>query len=158
MTQDTAVSPPLPPPALENIDLPPVDQLGLVVRNLDQAVALYDPLFGPFHRIDGSVPACQFRGRIADVGLQIAFGRSGNLEIELIEWTSGESPHSEFIRSGREGIHHIRFRVEDADAWIARVKPLGYLPIWYKRYSEEITFAYLERQGDPLIIEFLQMP
>lgn len=138
--------------------LPPIDQLGLVVRDLDRAIALYEPLFGPFHRIDGSVPACEFRGRIADVGLQIAFGRSGNLEIELIQWTSGESPHSEFILQGKEGMHHVRFRVADADDWIARMQPLGYQPVWYKRYSESIIFAYLERAGDPLLIEFLQMP
>ena len=141
-----------------DLGLPPIDQIGFVVRDLDAAIELYAPLFGPFHRIDGSVPACEFKGRTADVGLQIAFGRSGNLEIELIQWTSGESPHSEFIQRGQEGMHHIRFRVTDADAWIDRVRPLGYLPIWYKRFSEEITFAYLERQGDPLIIEFLQMP
>lgn len=145
-------------PTLENLGLPPIDQVGFVVRDLDAAVARYTPLFGPFHRIDGSVKACQFRGRVADVELDIAFGRSGALEIELIQWRSGESPHSEFTLQGREGMHHLRFRVADADAWIAKVRPAGYAPIWYKRYSPDITFAYLERPGDPLLIEFLQMP
>lgn len=143
------------PQTLQNLGLPPTDQIGFVVRDLDAAVALYEPMFGPFWRMDGSVAACEFRGRIADVGLQIAFGKSGELEIELIQWVSGESPHSEFIQRGREGMHHLRFRVADVDAWIAKVAPIGYRPIWYKRYSETITFAYLEREGDPLIIEFL---
>lgn len=140
------------------LGLPPIDQLGLVVRDLDASMTRYGPLFGPFHQIDGSVQGCRFRGRLADVDLRIAFGRSGNLEIELIQWVSGESPHSEFIQQGREGIHHVRFRVDDADAWIAKAKELGYEPIWYKRFSDTITFAYLERPGDPLLIEFLQMP
>jgi len=152
MTMPTA------PQSLDNLGLPPIDQVGFVVRDLDEAVARYAPLFGPFHRIDGSVKACQFRGLVADVELDIAFGRSGTLEIELIHWRSGESPHSEFIRQGREGMHHLRFRVANVDAWIAKVNPVGYRPIWYKRYSPEITFAYLERPGDPLLIEFLQMP
>ncbi|QDX80819.1 hypothetical protein B9N43_05915 [Denitratisoma sp. DHT3] len=143
------------PQTLQNLGLPPVDQIGFVVRDLDAAVALYEPVFGPFWRMDGAVSACEFRGRIADVDLQLAFGKSGDLEIELIQWVSGESPHSEFIQRGREGMHHLRFRVADVDAWIARVAPIGYRPIWYKRYSETITFAYLEREGDPLIIEFL---
>lgn len=143
------------PQTLRNLGLPPADQIGFVVRDLDATVARYELMFGPFWRMDGSVQACEFRGRIADVGLQIAFGKSGDMEIELIQWTSGESPHSEFIQRGREGMHHLRFRVADVDAWIEKVKPIGYQPIWYKRYSETITFAYLERQDDPLIIEFL---
>ncbi len=145
-------------PHLETVGLPPIDQIGLVVRDMEKSIALYEPIFGPFHRIDGSVTACEFRGRIADVGLHIAFGRSGSLEVELIQWVSGESPHSEFIQQGKEGLHHVRFRVADTDAWIDRMRPLGYRPVWYKRYSDSIIFSYLEREGDPLLIEFLQMP
>jgi catechol 2,3-dioxygenase-like lactoylglutathione lyase family enzyme len=143
---------------LTRLGLPPADQIGFVVRNLDAAMAMYDPLFGPFSTMDGSVKAVTYRGRTEDAGLKIAFGRSGDLEIELIEWVSGHSPHREFIERGREGMHHLRFRVDDADHWIEKVKSAGYEAIWYKRYSADTTFAYLERPGDPTLIEFLQMP
>lgn len=138
--------------------LPPVSQIAFVVRDLERSMAVYEPLFGPFSTMDGSVSQALFRGRLADVKLNMAFGRSGGLEIELIEWCSGESPHGEFIQSGREGLHHLQFRVEDTDAWIERMRPCGYTPIWYKRWSDDIVFAYLEHADDPLIIEFLQMP
>lgn len=144
--------------ALRQLGLPPIVQLGHVVRDLRTAMALYEPLYGPFTTMDGSVQAATYRGRIADAKLFIAFGRSGGLEIELIEWQGGESPHREFIERGREGIHHVQFRVADADGWIGKVKPLGYEVIWYKRFSADTTFAYLERTGDPTLIEFLQMP
>ena len=55
-------------------------------------------------------------------------------------------------------MHHLRFRVEDTDAWIEKLATAGYRPIWYKQFSEDIVFAYLEREGDPLLIELLQMP
>lgn len=138
--------------------LPPCDQVGFVVRDLDRAMAMYGPLFGPFYTMDGSVPQALFRGRLADVKLRMAFGQSGDLQIELIEWCEGESPHGEFIQSGREGMHHIRFRVDDTDAWVERMRAYGYAPIWYKRWSDDIIFAYLEREDDPTLIEFLQMP
>lgn len=138
--------------------LPPCDQVGLVVRDLERAMAMYAPLFGPFTTMDGSVQQASYRGRLADVGLKIAYGRSGDLEIELIEWTSGESPHREFIEAGREGMHHFRFRVDDTDHWVEKLRPLGYEAIWYKRWSADTVFAYLERAGDPTLIEFLQMP
>lgn len=146
------------PVSLRWIGLPPIDQIGHVVRDLEAAMAMYEPLYGPFHLMDGSVPAATYRGRTADVALAIALGRSGDLEIELIQWKSGESPHREFIEQGREGIHHLRFRVDDCDGWIERVKTLGYEPIWYKNWCADTRFCYLERAGDPTLIELLEMP
>ncbi len=147
-----------PDPEFESLGLPPVDQIGFVVRSIDEAQERYSPMFGPWTRMDGSVQAANYRGQIADVKLEILFGHSGELEIEFIEWQGGESPHREFLEQEREGLHHLRYRVADADAWIEKVAAVGYEPIWYKRLSRDIVFAYLERRGDPLLIEFLQMP
>lgn len=146
------------PADLQSLGLPPVDQVGFVVKSIAEAEQRYAAMFGPFTRLDGSVQAADFRGRTCDVQLDILFGHSGELEIEFIEWQGGESPHSEFIESGREGMHHLRYRVEDADGWIEKLATVGYEPIWYKKLTDDIKFAYLERAGDPLLIEFLQMP
>jgi methylmalonyl-CoA/ethylmalonyl-CoA epimerase len=143
---------------LDRLGLPPIDQIGFVVRDLDAAVARYEPLFGPFTFMDGSVPAVAYRGRVDDCQLRLAFGRSGAVEIELIQWVSGHSPHREFIESGREGMHHLRFRVDDVDAWTERVREAGYSPVWYKRFQPDLVFAYLERADDPLLIELIQLP
>ena len=143
---------------ITRLGLPPADQIGFVVRDLDAAMALYDPLFGPFSTMDGSVKKAIYRGQPKDLMLNIGFGRSGDLEIELIQWVDGYSPHREFIARGREGMHHLRCRVEDADGWIEKAKTVGYQVVWYKQFSADTTFAYLERPGDPTLIEFLQMP
>jgi len=143
---------------LHRLGLPRVAQIGYVVRDLDAAIALYDPLFGPFKRMDGSVQAAEYRGRRADCRLELAFGWSGDLEIELITWVSGDSPHREFLEKGREGMHHLQFRVDDCDGWVEKLRPLGYESIWYKHWSADTKFAYLERADDPTLIEFLQMP
>jgi catechol 2,3-dioxygenase-like lactoylglutathione lyase family enzyme len=146
------------PADLASLGLPPADQVGFVVRDLEASMKLYGPLFGPWSRMDGSVTDSDFRGHSSDVKLNIAFGQSGPLQIELIEWVQGDSPHAEFIRAGREGMHHLRFRVDDADAWIEKLKTVGYQPAWYKKWCADTTFVYMERPGDPLWIEFLQMP
>ncbi|HLS79929.1 MAG TPA: VOC family protein [Steroidobacter sp.] len=143
---------------LAHLGLPPIDQIGFVVRDLDAAVARYEPMFGPFSFMDGSVAAVNYRGRLEDCELRIAFGRSGAVEIELIQWVSGHSPHREFIERGREGMHHLRFQVDDTDEWVAKVRCAGFEPIWYKRYQPDLVFAYLERPGDPLLIELIQWP
>ena len=55
-------------------------------------------------------------------------------------------------------MHHLRYRVEDVDAWLPKLAELDYSPIWYKRWSADTVFAYLERPGDSLVVELLQMP
>ena len=145
-------------PDLESLGLPPIDQVGFVVKSVDDAAKRYGGMFGPFTRMDGSVKGATYRGREEDVQLEILFGRSGDIEIEFIEWRGGHSPHREFIELGREGMHHLRYRVDDADHWIEKLATVGYEKIWYKQFSKEIVFGYLAREGDPLLIEFLQMP
>ncbi len=140
------------------LDLPPIDQVGFVVPDMEAALALYEPLFGPFQRMDAPVEGATYRGEKKDCRLRLAFGRSGEVEIELIAITDGESPHREFLDRGGNGMHHLRFRVGDAiDRKIEEARAFGYECIWYKRMSDELAFAYLERAGDPLIVELLQM-
>ncbi len=146
------------PLTLKSLGLPPIDQVGFVVKSLAESEQRYSALFGPWTRMNGAVQGATFRGRTCDVKLDLLFGRSGDLEIEFIEWQGGESPHSEFIQAGREGMHHLRYRVDDTDGWIEKVASIGYHPIWYKTLTDDIVFAYLEREGDPLLIELLQMP
>ena len=142
---------------LQSLGLPPIDQVGFVVKSLDEAERRYGALFGPFTRMVSPVPEANYRGEVKDAEIAVMFGRSGDIEMEFIEWRSGHSPHREFLEAGREGLHHLRYRVEDADAWVEKVKAIGYEPIWYKRFAEDMCFVYLEREGDPLLIEFLEM-
>jgi len=140
------------------LGLPPIDQVGFVVADLDQAVARYEALYGPFTFMDTEVTGADFRGRSADCRLKIAFGHSGSLEIEFIQPLEGEGPHAEFLASGREGMHHLRYRVDDHDDAVALLVDEGYTAMWSKRLDDTIAFTYLERDGDPLIVEILQMP
>ncbi len=141
----------------KSLGLPQPDQIGFVVRNLDQAMAMYDPLFGPMHKVDFGNQQASYRGgpRTA-YDLRYAFGRIGDLEIELIEYVSGDTPHRDFLAQGREGVHHLRFRVDDLAHWQDRLETAGFKPVWHDRISDDIAYAYFEREGDPLLLELLQ--
>lgn len=139
------------------LGLPAPDQIGFVVKDLDKAIALYDPLFGPFHKVDHGEQAASYRGGPrTDYALKFAFGRIGELEIELIEWVSGDTPHRDFLEQGHEGMHHIRFRVDHVDFWQDKLASVGFETVWFDRLSPEIAYAYLERKGDPLVLELLE--
>ena len=140
------------------LNLPPIDQIGFVVKDLSQAIKAYEPLFGPFTTMDPGEMVFDYRGVPTASEIRLAFGRSGDVEIELIEWVSGGTPHKEFLDAGREGMQHVRFIVDDIDLSIAQAKLLDYHAIWYKCFSPGLAAAYLERIGDPLVIEFFQRP
>jgi hypothetical protein len=145
------------PRRIGGVELPPIDQVGYVVRNLDATVARYQHLFGPFSYLDSPLTGVLYRGRPCDVNLRIAFGSAGNLEIEFIEVISGVSPHQEFLDAGREGIHHIRYRVTHCDLTIAALAREGFAPIWYHDMGFA-KFAYLEHASrDGVLLELLEM-
>ncbi len=138
------------------LNLPNLDQVGFVVRDLRSALALYEPLFGPFSTMDPGPMTYNYRGVQEECTMRLAFGKSGDVEIELIEWVSGGCPHKEFLDTGREGMHHLRFIVEDLERQVDAAQSLGYSAIWGKRFGEGLAVAYLEREGDPLLIEFFE--
>ncbi len=145
------------PRRIGNVELPPIDQVGYVVKNLDETTKRYAQLFGPFSFMDSPLTGVNYRGRPTDVNLRIAYGSAGNLEMEFIEVLSGASPHAEFLAAGREGIHHIRYRVSDCDATIAALRGEGFAPIWAHDMGFA-KFAYLEHATrDGVLIELLEM-
>jgi catechol 2,3-dioxygenase-like lactoylglutathione lyase family enzyme len=140
----------------EQLQLPPLDQIGFVVKDLDSAIALYDPMFGPFDVQKYGEITYNYRGREEACELDIAFGKIGDIEIELIQWVSGGGPHKEFLDAGREGMHHLRFLVENLEEKVSEAEKLGYQKIWGKRFGKGLAVAYMERENDPLIVEFLE--
>ena len=140
----------------EKLDLPDLNQVGFVVRSMEQALALYEPLFGPFSTMDPGPMSYNYRGAEEECDMRLAFGKSGDVEIELIEWVRGGCPHKEFLDAGGEGMHHLRFIVQDLDSKVAEAEALGYEAIWGKRYGEGLAVAYLERASDPLVIELFE--
>lgn len=138
------------------LQLPPCDQVGFVVRDMDESIARYEPLFGPFTTMDPGAMSYNYRGKEESCEMKLAFARSGELEIELIQWVSGGCPHKEFIDAGREGMHHLRFRVDSLEESMEAAKAAGYHSIWDKRYGEGLAVAYLESEGDPLLVELFE--
>ncbi len=119
-------------PGLLNIAIPPVGalpkilgtrmQLGIVVRNLDAAMAYWTGTLGvgPFVVFEKSVGGRKVthRGCVTPLETSLAFSYLGDIQIELVCQTNdAPSPYKEFLDSGREGLQHIGFwpeRFEEA--------------------------------------------
>ncbi|MGH0033840.1 MAG: VOC family protein [Myxococcota bacterium] len=143
------------------LGLPPIDQVGYVVRDLEQALRTFGPLFGPFVTMESALEGTNYRGRRSDVTLRMAFGRSGPLEVELIEWVSGDSPHKEALDRCGEGVHHVRFKVEDLARFRSRLEAEGFEVVWSHGFpGSDIEWAYLEGPAERggLMLELYQNP
>lgn len=95
-------------------------QIGVVVADVDQATRNLREIFGigPFRVIDwppeGRMDIQKFyHSEPANFTARMAFTELGPVELELIQPVSGESIWADFLREKGEGIHHIRFNVND---------------------------------------------
>ena len=127
-----------------SFDLPAVDQVGFVVANLDEAVRRYTPLFGEATTMDAEIEGADYRGKKVDCRLKLAMFRSGPVEIEFIEVVDGEAIHTEFLRAGRDGPHHVRFTVASFAEAAAKLEAAGMEAVFGKRFAPGLEFAYFE--------------
>lgn len=145
----------------QRFDLPPIDQVGYVVEDMERALRHYGALFGPFEVMRSPLGGVEYRGRKIDCVLELAIAHSGPLEIELIQVLEGETPHTEHLREHGEGLHHVRFRVAGLEAKLAELGEAGFETIFYKRFegAGNIAFAYVEAPDahGRSVIELLEM-
>jgi methylmalonyl-CoA/ethylmalonyl-CoA epimerase len=135
-------------------------QVGVVVRDMDRAVAFYEALgIGPFvegpsaHAIDRRIygelqPDIEVRGLIAQIG---------SIEFELLQPVRGPSIQAEFLEEHGEGIVHICAYTDDLDADVEKMEAAGFPVISSADLSDGGKFAYFDtREVGGLVLELFQ--
>jgi len=125
------------------VKLSPVEQIGIVVKDVDKTVEYYNSTFGlgPFHIREVELKGFTYRDQLCDCRLKVAFTRSGPVEIELIQVLEGETPHTDFLRERGEGLQHLRFSVNDFPSAVPKLAKEGIKPVWHRGAP---VFAYLD--------------
>jgi extradiol dioxygenase family protein len=138
--------------------LPPVYQLGYVVRDIEKACRYYESVFGtgPFSDvIDVNMDGALLRGKPVETTIKVAFVQSGDVQIELIEPVVGKNLYTEFLETRGEGIHHLAYKVDDIEAIKAVYTEKVGEPI-FSRDMGIMEFAYFDTsEVGGLMIEFL---
>jgi len=92
-------------------------QQAFVVQDMQAAQAACGALgCGAFVTLPASDLDYELRGATITSALEIAFARSGNVQIELIRPVRGGGIHGEFLATHGPGAHHLGFLVDDVDA------------------------------------------
>ena len=94
-----------------------LEHIGIAVKNLHSANALFGQLLGREHyKIE----------EVESEGVRTSFFELSGVKIELLEATSPDSPIAKFIEKRGEGIHHLAFEVADVDASLKDYQEKGY--------------------------------
>ena len=113
----------VPPPVVRQIQLTALGQIGVVVQDAAAASKAFTQMLGI-----GPWTMIEQKGETAEgspFAAQLAYAYVGDLELELVEVTSGETPQTKFLRDHGEGLYDLGFFVDDVDGDVARLKDRG---------------------------------
>jgi hypothetical protein len=98
---------------------------------------------GPFATLPAMNLPYRYRARDVECALELAFARSGRVQIELLQPVSGEGIHVEFLARNGPGAHHLGFLVDDLDGELAHARGQGFDEVMSGAFGS-LRFAYLD--------------
>jgi methylmalonyl-CoA/ethylmalonyl-CoA epimerase len=93
-----------------------IDHVGVAVKDLDGAIALYEGTFG--------MPLSH-RETVEEQGVEAALLDVGDGHVELLRPLGPDTPVGKFVAKRGEGIHHVAYAVADIDAALEELRSRG---------------------------------
>lgn len=93
-----------------------IDHLGIATKAIDESLKFWQDALGldPIHTEE-----------VEDQKVRVAMLPIGDINIELLEPTSEESPIQKFLEKRGGGIHHLAIEVEDIEKSLMKLKAEG---------------------------------
>jgi methylmalonyl-CoA/ethylmalonyl-CoA epimerase len=99
-----------------NAVLTRIHHVGVAVTDLDASIRLYRAAFGAL---------LMHRAASETEGLEAAFLKTGDGEVELMQPTREDSPVGKFVSKRGPGLHHVAYAVSDIVKALADAKEAG---------------------------------
>jgi methylmalonyl-CoA/ethylmalonyl-CoA epimerase len=129
-----------------------IEHIGIAVKNLQEAIKMYESIFGL---------TCYKIEEIPDQKVRTAFFKIGQTKIELLESTDPQGPVGKFIEKKGEGVHHIAFAVENLAGALTEIEKKGIqlidkLP---RKGAEGFSIAFLHpKSTGSVLLELCEDP
>ncbi|MEM7167396.1 MAG: methylmalonyl-CoA epimerase [Planctomycetota bacterium] len=128
-----------------------LDHIGIAVPQLEAAL----PLWRATGAKIGSVET------VASQGVRVQFLDTGHSKTELLEPIDDNSPIARFLASGKRGVHHVAYRVDNLDARLAELRAEG-VPLIHDEPvpgSRGTRIAFLHPKGTGgVLLELIEYP
>lgn len=117
----------------QTLGLPPLSQVGVVVRDVQRSADLLQTMLGlgPFTVYEFTPDRQWLRGIPGSITLRQGKVMMGAIELELMQPLAGESLVHEHLEQFGEGLHHLGFNVRDYDAMHAHMETQGFVPLMW---------------------------
>ena len=118
------------------MDQTPIEQIGIAVKFLNDAVKYYEDVLGL---------KCYAIEEVKEQKVKTAFFKIGQTKIELLESTSPDGPVAKFIEKKGEGLHHLAFAVNGLEQALGEAEEKGVTLIDKKprKGAENLNIAFL---------------
>jgi methylmalonyl-CoA/ethylmalonyl-CoA epimerase len=93
-----------------------IHHLGVAVRDLEEALATYERIFGA---------RVEHRATVEGQGVRAASLRIGDGRVELLEPLGEDTPVGRFLTKRGPGMHHIAYEVDDLGAMLTELAGEG---------------------------------
>jgi hypothetical protein len=109
-----------------------------------------------FHVFEVDERNSSFSGSSARFRTRIAVAPAGLTTIELIQPISGNTIHSEHLRTRGPGLHHVGIYVDSLPSALKTLRLRGYQKLMQGKINRLGQFAYFEANDMHCIVEALQ--
>lgn len=135
-------------------------QVGVVVKDLDKTIDFLTSLgLGPFRVHTAYHPSATVKGEKVSYQVRLGFSQLGPVQLELIEYQKGKTIHQDFLDQKGEGIHHIKFNVQDLNRTLQAFSRKGVGILQQDRFVGGGGLAYVNTdQIGGIIMEVVQYP
>jgi catechol 2,3-dioxygenase-like lactoylglutathione lyase family enzyme len=138
-----------------------ITQIGLVVKDMDRAIAAYCDVLGlPQPQVivtdEFSQAKTQYRGQPTYARAKLAFFNMGQVQIELIEPVGEPSTWKEALDANGYSVHHIAFQVKDTPAVIQHLAEHD-IPVIQQGHYTGGMYTYVDSQDKlGVVLELLE--
>lgn len=127
-----------------------LEHIGIAVANLDASELLFTQLLGcsPYKR-----------ETVESEHIVCSFFQVGDIKIELIAASNGQSTIAKYIEKRGEGLHHLAFEVENIKESLQEKQIQGFEPIdaEAKRGADDKLIAFLHpKSSNGVLVELCQ--
>jgi len=139
-------------------------QIGIVVRNLQKSMQLYEELLGIGDWVEMEIPSeifdsLTYNGKPVEKACFLTgMTDVGSMQIELIQPVEGDLPYSDFLKEHGEGLHHVgHIHVPDIDTAVHDLEARGF-PCIFAGSTSGTKFAYVDMsRAMGVIVELMEV-
>ncbi|MBP7736253.1 MAG: VOC family protein [Spirochaetes bacterium] len=125
-----------------------IDQVGVAVRNADEAAKFMQAAFGlTFTTFNMPEARAILHGREVRFITRISIARAGAIDLEMMQILEGDHIVKEFMESHGPGIHHLGIYVKDLNRSVKEWEEKGGTLLQRTAHPAGIGTAYLQIEG-----------